>query len=94
MKIQDMRFGISHLSKMMNTERQEEYGGAAIAERRSEPQVASELDSPSWSVVSFDKREAGGLTYRQASELIAVVHAHGMNGLCIITDDAAKRYNS
>jgi hypothetical protein len=96
MKIQDMRSGISHLSKKMNGEGREDNAGApTIAERDVEPrrEVSSELDESCWSVVSFDKREAGGLTYQQAAELIAVLDKYGVNGLCLITDEAAKRYN-
>jgi hypothetical protein len=91
MKIQDMRSGIVHLTKRMEREGQENYSAAA-AQSVAEPEVPSELDEPRWSVVSFDKREAGGLTYRQAANLMAVLEEHGTHGLCIITDAAAKRY--
>lgn len=92
MKIQDMRSGIVHLTKRMEREGQQDYQAAAASV--AEPEVASELDEPQWSVVSFDKREAGGLTYRQAAELMAVLDKYGTHGLCIITDEATKRYGS
>jgi hypothetical protein len=97
MKIQDMRSGISHLSnRMTGEERKDIVGGATIAERDAESraEVSSELDEPCWSVVSFDKREAGGLPYRQAAALMALLDAHGIHGLCVITDEAAKRYGT
>jgi len=57
------------------------------------PVLKSELDEPSWSVVSFDQIEAGGLTYRQAAELTLLLDSHGITGLCLITDEAAARMN-
>src|SRR5436190_21428476 len=100
MRIQDMRSGISHLNKRMESERRQDMFGAAAAtqlekEPTSEvaselPDVASELDGPRWSVVSFDAHQAGGLSYRQAEALMAELDANRVHGLCIITDDAAK----
>ena len=52
---------------------------------------ASELDLPVWSVVSFDKREAVGVTYDAAVELCARLDAEGVAGLCIVTDAASAR---
>lgn len=99
MKIQEMRSGIEHLHKKVERQTEESYfwpdtAGTAPGVAAPEPQVgvASELDEPRWSVVSFDRREAGGLTYRQASELMAFLVGRGRNGLCIITDEAATRY--
>ena len=51
----------------------------------------SELDLPMWSVVSFDKCEASGLTYAAASKLMAEKEAARVYGLCIVTDEAAER---
>jgi hypothetical protein len=99
MKIQDMRSGIVHLNKRMEREPQQNHFGDEHAARgvaEPEPEAGAEkpceLDAPCWSVVSFDKREAGALTYRQAAELMAFLETRGRNGLCIITDDAALRY--
>ena len=81
----------------MEQEGQRKLLGRPDAGRRgvadAQPEVSSELNQPRWSVVSFDKREAGGLTYRQAANLVDVLDTHGTHGLCIITDEAAKRYN-
>ena len=52
---------------------------------------ASELDLPQWSVVSFDKCEAAGLSYASAAKLMAEKEAAGVYGLCIVTDEAARR---
>ena len=51
----------------------------------------SELDRPQWSVVSFDACEASGLTYDAAAKLMIEKEAAGVYGLCIVTDDTAKR---
>ena len=53
--------------------------------------VASELDMPNWSVISFDRHEASTLTYRQAMEKVAELEQKKIPGLCIVTDDAAGR---
>jgi hypothetical protein len=55
------------------------------------PANASDLDEPRWSVVSFDQREASGLTYHQAVELITELDSHSVAGLCLVTDEAASR---
>lgn len=51
----------------------------------------NELLEGRWSVVSFDKREAGGLTYPQAEDKMAELLANNVYGLCIITDEAAEK---
>ena len=56
--------------------------------------ILSELDQPRWSVVSFDIREASGLTYAEAIKLLAEKEAAGVYGLCIVTDEAATRVGS
>ena len=92
-----MRSGFSHLRKKVEPELPHEtFEMLAIPtpEVHFEPPVrtyTSELDEPRWSVVSFDQIEAGGLTYRQSSELMSLLDSHGLSGLCIITDEAAAR---
>ena len=61
------------------------------AEKKESQTTTSELDSQLWSVVSFDKCEASGLTYNAAAELMSKKEAAGVYGLCIVTDDAALR---
>ena len=51
----------------------------------------SELFSGRWSVVSFDKCEASGLTYPEAAQRLAELDAKRVAGLCILTDEAAAR---
>ena len=100
MRIQEMRSGFSHLRKKAEPELPHEiFEMLAIPtpEVHFEPTTrtyASELDEPRWSVVSFDQIEAGGLTYRQSSELMALLDSHGLSGLCIVTDEAASRMAS
>ena len=52
---------------------------------------ANELNEPRWSVVSFERRAASGLTYEQAAEKLAQLIREKVSGLCIITDEAARR---
>ena len=56
--------------------------------------VESELEKPMWSVISFDQRQAGGLTYKQAVDLLFELDAYDIPGLCVITDEAAARMQS
>ena len=60
-------------------------------EKKETKQAASELDLPRWSVVSFDVCEASGLTYDAAVSLLIEKEARGVYGLCIVTDEAARR---
>lgn len=98
MKIQEMKSGILHLNKKMENERREnvfemQTTVCDIAEPDVDlsPTAGCELDQPRWSVVSFDQREAGGLSYGQASAFMSELDSHGVAGLCIVTDDAAAR---
>lgn len=50
-----------------------------------------ELTAARWSVVSFDSRLAGNLTYDKAVKKIKRLQAKKVAGLCIITDEAAAR---
>lgn len=88
MKIQDMRPGMLHLNKTVEPDE----AAVSVAEPESAEAIRSEVDAPIWSVVSFDNREAGGMTYHQAAELLDFLEGRGVNGLCIITDAAAERY--
>jgi len=54
-------------------------------------ETSSELTEPMWSVVSFDRCEASGLTYAEAAEKLAELELNRTAGLCIVTDDAAGR---
>lgn len=54
-------------------------------------EAQSELLSERWSVVSFDKCEASGLTYSEAVQRIAELDAQRIAGLCIVTNEAASR---
>lgn len=98
MKIQEMKSGILHLNKKMEGERRQVIFETPVTgetppepEPAQQPALRSELDEPRWSVVSFDQREAGGLTYGQAALLMSELDLHGVAGLCVVTDDAAER---
>ena len=60
-------------------------------ERKESERIASELDKQLWSLASFDKCEASGLTYHAAATLMDEKEAAGVYGLCIVTDEAASR---
>jgi hypothetical protein len=60
-------------------------------EKKATETYRSELDLPQWSVVSFDKCEAAGLTYDAASNLMSEKDTAGVYGLCIVTDEAAAK---
>jgi hypothetical protein len=99
MKIQEMRSGLSHLHKRMETERREQPIEGTAAAPVAVPQAhaaarateACGLDQSRWAVISFDQIEAGGLTYRQAARLLNELEMNDVTGLCIVTDEAAKR---
>jgi hypothetical protein len=58
------------------------------------PENRSELDAPIWSVLSFARQEASGLTYDEAVRKCGELDAASVAGLCIVTDEAASRISS
>ena len=54
-------------------------------------EFSSELTEPRWSVISFEKSEASGLTYAEAEQKRIQLEAENVVGLCIVTDEAAER---
>ncbi|MCA1567030.1 MAG: hypothetical protein LC803_15545 [Acidobacteria bacterium] len=54
----------------------------------------SELREQRWSVVSERGCEASGVNYEEAAGLVGRLRAEKIHGLCIISDEAARRYNS
>ena len=101
MKIQEMRPGVLQGSRRIAAEKREDFldifsgpSAADNAVETSAPLILSELDQPRWSVVSFDRCEANGLSYRQAAALMDDLDSRGVAGLCIISDEAADRIKS
>jgi hypothetical protein len=102
MKIQEMRPGVLQLNRRLAAEKSEDLfdifsGPPSSTEAAAEPSaplILSELDQPRWSVVSFERREASELSYRQAAALMKDLDSRGVAGLCIITDEAADRIKS
>ena len=94
MRIQEMRSGSAHLRKRMTEDR---FEPQELADASVDPEPASpaeqlcELEMPIWSLISFDRVEAGGLTYDQAARILRELDAAGLSGLCIITDEAARK---
>ncbi len=96
-----MRSGLPHLRKRRASVGHNNFFGDRIAKEAfiesltefieaDEPEVAvCEIDQPAWSVVSFARVEARGLTYAQATKFIDELDANRVAGLCIITDQAA-----
>lgn len=60
-------------------------------EQKATETYRSELDLAQWSLVSFDKCEASGLSYDAAAKLMCEKEAAGVYGLCIVTDEAAAK---
>ena len=94
-----MRSGILHLNKRMENERRDNIlelprVSEAVAEPVLPSAPDSELSEPRWSVISFERREAGELIYDQAAVLLSELDAHDVAGLCIVTDEAAARIRS
>ena len=100
MKIQEMKSGARHLGRRPNATSarrnvfQMKPLGAPVFEDPMPAEIGSELERPVWSVVSPARREAGGMTYRQASDLLAALEASDIDGLCIVTDEAAARLSA
>lgn len=98
-----MRSGLPHLRKKLAIGQPNNFFAAQMAKeafiesltefvQSDEPEAAvCDIDQPMWSVVSFDKIEATGLTYAQAAKLLAELDANGVNGLCIVTNEAARK---
>lgn len=61
---------------------------------KSADTTESELDEPLWSVISFERCEAAGLTYADAVKRLTELEERHVNGLCIVTDDTATRIGS
>ena len=100
MRIQEMKSGFLHLKKRMENEGPKNYFDTpTVADVMINPETGTaspldfdcELDEPRWSVVSFEKLEAGGLTYAQASALRTELDDRGIAGLCIVSDEATSR---
>ena len=53
--------------------------------------MTSELNERRWAVLSEYGREESGLSYEDASRLVARLRAERVSGLCVITDAAAAR---
>jgi hypothetical protein len=92
MKIQEIRSAFPPPNKKVSEQSSELYlvlpSSGGVADRSP---IVSELDDGCWSVVSFDKREAGGLNYDEAIEVMVELDSFDVNGLCIVTDSAAER---
>lgn len=94
MKIQEMRSGNLHLARRREAGEPDgppPMGAANVSIQPGEAPTTCELDQSIWSVVSFDKCEASGLTYVQAANFRSSLDRRGVNGLCIVTDIAASR---
>lgn len=60
-------------------------------EKSSADVFPSGLAAPLWAVVSFEKCEAGKLSYAEAESKLDELMRRKISGLCIITDEAAER---
>jgi len=53
--------------------------------------MTSDLESKKWSVISERGCEASSVTHDEARRLVHRLGAEGRHGLCIISDEAARR---
>jgi hypothetical protein len=53
--------------------------------------MTSDLESKKWSVISERGCEASSVTHEEARRLVHRLGAEGGHGLCIISDEAARR---
>jgi hypothetical protein len=100
MRIQEMRPGLAHLKKKMERDRLKKIFQPKFEQNNilqippletAAAGTASELDHSRWAVVSFDRVEASGLSYRAAADRLAKLDSEGVAGLCVVTDEAAAR---
>ncbi len=54
----------------------------------------SELSERRWAVISERGREASGINYDEASQLVRRLKAEDVSGLCIISSEAMNRLSS
>ncbi len=67
---------------------------APAVEAVSDEFFPSELNDPRWSVISFEKSEATDLTYDEAAQKLQGLEMNGVFGLCVVTNEAAKKVSS
>ena len=53
--------------------------------------MTSDLESKKWSVISERGCEASSVTHEEARRLVHRLGVEGRHGLCIISDEAARR---
>lgn len=90
---------LAHQTKKMKAEKSENPSEKPTAQTEIAPaeneatseDFASELNEPHWSVITFDTIASSGLTYDEAFEHLRKLEAEKVSGLCIVTDEAAKR---
>ncbi len=63
----------------------------ASEETISGSEATSELSEPRWSVVTFESCAASSLTYNEAAAKLKELESKKISGLCIVTDETAKR---
>ena len=64
---------------------------AETVQTQTPVELSSELDSPVWAVISFERVEAYGLDRHSAAQLMSELDAKGVAGLCIVTNHVASR---
>jgi hypothetical protein len=60
-------------------------------EQTEDEHEPSELSEPRWSVITFDECALSGLTYQEAAKFVQMLQEDDIPGLCIVTDEAARR---
>jgi hypothetical protein len=55
---------------------------------------SSELMQPIWSVVSYEEVAVSSLNYDEAVKWVEKLKTQNISGLCIVTDEAARRISN
>ncbi len=90
-KVVEMKTESKENSKLDEAANAQDENTFSIEKVDSSKIFSSELDFPCWSIATFEGVAARGLSYEKALKRIKRLNKKGISGLCIVTDEAAKR---
>jgi hypothetical protein len=79
------------LSQVMEMETESEKNQETAQEVAPAEDFSSELNEPSWSVITYKSVAVSHLTYQEAQQWAEDLKKQGVSGICVITDEAAAR---
>lgn len=90
-----MLISLPEIKEMQNDEENKSLETAQdVAPEEEVENFSSELNLSCWSVVTYNSVAVSHLTYQEAVQWADDLKKQGVSGLCIITDEAAKRVES